>query len=172
MKVLFLLISLCLSVSVSAFKTQELETLNRALSEILAIDPLIEQAIHRADQADRFAFNYAYLRTDLNIIKQGLRLAVHDGMQQQRYEQYPSGEYGTVGRTLEAESIQKILHELQALNLLYREAMLQGKQNQSRKRINYTLLSSDLSVVIYGLQQALLGAGDTPRRFTPLKGLR
>ena len=169
MKSLFFIISFCLSVSVSAFKSQEFETLNRALNEIIAIDPLIEQAIHRADRFDRFAFNYAYLRTDLNIIKQGLRLAVHNGIQQHN-EQYPSGAYGTVGKTPEAESIQMILQELQALNYLYRQAMIQGKRNRGRKRINYTLLSSDLSVVIYGLQQALLGAGDSPRHFPPLKG--
>lgn len=165
----FLFLLLCIS-PVKAEVLNEVETLNRVLAELNAINPLIEEAQRRSDRQDRLRFNYACLVSDINMLKQGLKAAIYAVRVNPGQYRSLCGDYGFTGQLGgEARTLSMLMNELQGLAPIINEA--RHKVDRSlRARMNYQALTGDLETIIYGLQNALLGSGDQPRRFPALRG--
>ncbi len=148
---------------------RESDVLVRILSELNATQALIDEAKHRTDRQGRYGFSYPALISDLHIIKFGLRSAIYGNRQQTRFVKPLEGDYGDVGVVGEAELLQRLIHELQALSPLLHEAE-HSSNREKRIQLNYDALNNDLDTVINGVQQALDGMRDIPREIPSLRG--
>lgn len=146
----------------------EIEIQQQLLAEMQSLTPLIHQAQKRSDRQRKLAFNYPVFRADLNTLITGLQLAI-SGQHQQSFA-YPAlaGEYGMVG-TGEAEAIQTLLHELQALEPLIIDA--ESKRDaQANIQFQYQGFQDDLLIIRAALQSALNLDDQTPNTLAPLRG--
>lgn len=164
-----LLLSLT-STSLFANQISEVEGIKRVLHEVQAINPIIQQAQENSDRQERDRFNYRCLVQDLNIFKHGLKAAVHAVRHIPRQYQALCSDYGYAGQYgEEARSLSILINELQALKPLLNEAK-EYRDPYSRVSLNYEAIHGDLDTIIYAIQIALTGSGDTPRKFPPLRG--
>lgn len=173
-KVIFNLFIVChLLVGSAVYANEDLresDVLVRILSELNATQTLIDEAKHRTDRQGRFGFSYPALVSDLHTIKFGLRSAIYGNRQQIRFVRPLEGDYGDVGVVGEAELLQRLIHELQALSPLLHEAK-HSSGREGRVQLNYDALNNDLDTIINGIQQALDGVRDIPREIPPLRGV-
>ncbi len=161
---------LIISTPVLATPLNEVDSLKRILLELDATNPLIEEAQRRSDRQDLYRFNYHCLVADLNLLKHGLRAAIYSVKYQSRQFQGLCGDYGYTG-ALGGEStrLSMLMNELENLTPIIKEAK-QQIDDRLRIRMNYQALIGDLDTIISGLQQALTGAGEQPRKFSALRG--
>lgn len=158
-----------LTLGVCAQQLNEVDTLKRALGEFNAIQTLVDESINRTDRQGRFRFDYAALQQDLHLIKHGLRSAVYGAKIRPKRYRGLNGDYGEAGVVGEAEMLQMLMREIQALIPLLHEAQQQA-DSMMRLKVNYKALLGDLDTVISGIQQALAGSGGHPRSIPVLRG--
>ena len=169
-KILTALFLAFVSISVSANQPlAEVEKLKQALAELNAIGSLIDESKRRADRQGRYRFEYNKLMSDVHLVKHGLSSAIYGTRHQPKQIKALSGDYGEVGIVGEAEMLQMLIQELQAIAPLLQDAQ-QEKNLMIRQRVNYKALSGDLNTIIGGIQQALSGSGEHPRRIPALRG--
>jgi len=169
-RLILFFIAISLSLSVCAKQTlSEVDTLKRILGEFNAIQVLIDESINRTDHQSRFRFDYTALQQDLHIIKYGLRTAVYGLRFRPKQYRELNGDYGDVGVVGEAELLQMLMQELQALIPLLHDARQQASE-MKRIKLNYKALQGDINTVISGIQQSLAGSGDHPRSIPILRG--
>lgn len=147
----------------------ETSTLKRALAELNAIGALIDESRRRADHQGRYRFEYSELMSDIHQVKHGLHSAIYGTRHQPKQIKALSGAYGEVGVVGEAEMLQMLIHELQAISPLLQDAK-QETDRMLRQKVNYEALKGDLNTIISGIQQALTGSGEHPRKIPLLRG--
>lgn len=169
-RLILFFIAISLSAGVCAKQTLgEVDTLKRVLGEFTAIQTIIDESINRTDRQGRFRFDYVALQQDLHIIKHGVRAAVYGSRFRPKQYRELNGDYGDVGVVGEAELLQMLIQELQALLPILHDAQHQAN-GMKRIRLNYKALQGDIDTVISGIQQALAGSGDHPRSIPILRG--
>ncbi len=167
---LFIISTPVLAIPTLGISLNETDSLKRILLELDATNPLIEEAQRRSDRQNLYRVNYPCLVTDLNLLKHGLRTAIYSVKHQPRQFQGLCGDYGYTGSLGgESNSLTLLINELQNLTPIIQEARQQVDPT-SRKKMNYQTLIGDLDTIISGLQQALTGAGEQPRKFSVLPG--
>lgn len=169
-KILTALFLAFLSISASANQPlAETETLKRALAELNTLGTLIDESRRRADRQGRYRFEYNELMSDIYLVKHGLRSAIFGTRNQTRQVKALSGDYGEVGVVGEAEILQMLIQELQAISPLLQDAKFETNQ-MIRLKVNYEALQGDLNTIISGIQHALSGSGEHPRKTPALRG--
>jgi RAQPRD family integrative conjugative element protein len=71
--------------------------------------------------------------------------------------------------TSEAETLAKIDHELNALDVLVQQAKAQADQTQ-RITFDYRALEADLDLIKQGIRRHVMSPRTQPRSYPPLKG--